>query len=235
MAAFSVLQARVGYNLGYTLSDTTPVTTTMAKQFLNDAVDYVVAKFFKRQCWKLLHELHKEKEYTLTGADSYDVYTVIGNSTDYYGFISDGDGWTASELDVFPLREVSIRNYDKVTEAGEFYPTDSRPYICFYEFDTESGHGNLPKFRIRPSSSTQTLYFRYICNPTAMSADASLSGLGDICDNLLVNYATARGWRVERNREEYAISWGEFQSELNELVGKYEESYWDAPRTDPVI
>ena len=233
MAAFSVLQSRVGYNLGYTLSATTPATSTMVKQWLNDAVDYVVAKFYKRFCWKLLHELQKEAIYPLTGASSYDVYTVIGNSTDHYAFISNGAGWTASELGVSPLDEISVKQYNKIL-AGQYYATESRPLIYFYEYDTATNHGNLPKFRIRPEASTETLYYRYLRHPTTMVDAGDLPCvLGDICDNILVNYATAQGWRREREMQQYSLSKGEFEAELNELIGKYEEPVWDAPRTDP--
>lgn len=233
MAALSALQAKVGYNLGYTLSTTTPATTAMITSFLNDGVEELIAEFFNRKCWKLLTQLHEEAEYTLTGATSYDVYTIIGDSTDYYGFISYGDGRTASRVGVYPLSEVSIEEEHKIqttNTSGDYFPNASNPYICFYEDDTATGHGNLPKVKIEPYTSTETLYFRYLSKATAMSADASTPDLSTVCDSALVWYATKMGEYRQANQQMQAMADQNYQRELNKLIGKYEEVVWDAPK-----
>ena len=229
MAALSVLQAKVGYNLGYTLSTTTPSTTTMITSFLNDGVDTVLEELFARKCWDLLTQLHEAKEYTLTGATSYDVYTVIGSSTDYYGFISYGGGRTASKLGEYPLTKVSIEERHKIQVGGEYCPNASNPYICFYEDDTADSHGNLPKFTIEPYTSTAVLYFRYLSKLTAMSDAAHTTELSVLCDNAVVWYATKMGEHREANPQMQAMSEQNYQRELNKLIGQYEEVVWDSP------
>lgn len=220
MAAFSTLYARVGYSLGYTLSTTTPVTLTEGKQFLNDGVDFIFAQFYGNKCWKLLQQHQKEVSYAMNGSStSYDLYTILGNSTDYYGFIN-------AQLGDFPVREVSIEEYYKIQNSGEYYPTCNNPYLCFFEYDTAEGHGNLPKVRVRPTSSTATLYFRYFIHPTAMSSDANTSGLGDICDNLLVLYAVAMGWMKMREPQMYVSTWQIFRDELDKLIAQYREDVY---------
>lgn len=229
MAALSVLQAKVGYNLGYTLSTTTPSTTTMITSFLNDGVDTVLEELFARKCWDLLTQLHEAKEYTLTGATSYDVYTVIGSSTDYYGFISYGGGRTASRLGEYPLTKVSIEEEHKIQSGGEYYPSSSDPYICFYEDDTTSEHGNLPKFKIMPYESTEVLYFRYLSKPTVMSDAAHTTELSVLCDNAVVWYATKMGEYRGANPQMKGMAEQNYQDEMNKLTGQYEEVVWDSP------
>ena len=216
----ATLETKLGYHMGLTLSSTTRWTTTQADALLNDAMKEVVRELHAAKCWKLLRELQKEATYTLTGATTYNVYTILGSSTDYYAFLN-------AKLDSYKVREVTIEDEDRIQANGEYYPTGSYPWICFYGYDSTENHGNLPVVRIRPSGSTGTLYFRYLRVPPTMGASAS-SCLPAECDNALIFLAASWLWSGDRNGEDSSRFYQLYQNEINRLIAKYEEPvYYD--------
>lgn len=151
----------IGYELGVTISTTTRWTTAMVTRWLQAAVEKALAEFYVNRCWNPLTQLQAIAEYSLDGSTTeYSVYTIIGSSTNYYNHIPN-----ATKLGSDPVTEVGIPDEYKIQTTGEYYRDYQRPYMVFMECDTTTGYGNLPKVRVRPYQSTQTLYFPYIKRP----------------------------------------------------------------------
>mgnify|MGYP001559595816 CR=1 FL=1 len=223
------LTADLGYIIGQTIGASSRLTTTAAERLLNKGQDKLVLKLYDRKCWRPLHELHKEASYTLTGATSYDVYTVIGSSTDYFGFVN-------ARLGTSFVDEVTIEEEYRIQSGGEYDPSADRPYICFYGYDTASGHGNLPKILVRPYTSTEILYFRYLKRPTTMQAatTAVAACLPSECDDAMLFYAASMTWAGDRNSEEFSRFRALWNDEVDRLIMKYEEPVFHDVRYQPV-
>jgi hypothetical protein len=212
------LQTSLGYHLGCTISASSRWTTTQTAALLNQALRKVVAELIAADCWKLLHELEEEAEYELDGSTSYNVYTAIGNSTNYQKFIG-------GRIEQFKVREATIEEEDKTQNSHEYEPTAVTPWIIFYDYDNTSEHGNLPVFRIKPSALTGTFYFRYLKNsPTMASGDTAVnSPLPVICDDAVIFLAAAYCWSGDRNGQDFARFHGLYKSEMADLIAEYEQ------------
>lgn len=217
----SQLTTDLGYIIGVTIGASSRPTTTQAERLLNKGLIKLCLKLYDRRCWKVLRELQKTAEYTLTGATSYNVYTILGSSTDYLGYVS-------GRLAEWNLNEVSIEEEHKIQTSGEYDPKATDPYICFWGYDTAAGHGNLPVVLIRPSASTEILYFRHLIRPpTIKSAVTAVdSPLPSECDDALIFYAASMYWAGERNSEEWGRFRGMWNDEVDKLIAKYEEPLW---------
>ena len=228
--SLATLETDLGYLLGCTISTTSRWTTTQVDVYLNRAQKKVVDELIAAKCWKLLREIQKEAEYTLTGTTSYNVYTVIGSSTDYYAFVG-------GKVDYHKLREVTIEDEDKIQATGEYYPTGTDPWICFYGYDSTTNHGNLPVVKIRPSSLTGTLYFRYLKAPPTMQTTETAVAccLPAMCENAILFLTAAWCWSGDRNTTESSRYYQMYQKEIADLIGKYEEPSWDGVDNRPVI
>lgn len=223
------LTTDLGYFIGVTIGSTSRPTTTATERLLNKGLEKLCLRLYDRRCWKVLHELHKEATYTLTGATSYDVYTVIGSSTDYFGYVN-------GRLGEYPLTEVTIEEEHKIQSGGEYDPSASDPYICFFAYDSTAGHGNLSKVKIRPYASTESLTFRYLRRPPTMQAasTAVASCLPGECDDAILYYAASLHWAGDRNSEEFSRFRALYNDEVDKLVTKYEEPVYESPTYRPV-
>ena len=226
MTSLATLRTNLGYHLGTTISTTSRWTTTQANALLNSALKKVVSKLFAARCWELLAMLEEEAEYTLTGDDSYSVYTVIGDSTDYQGFIG-------GRVGLYRLRVATIEEEHRTQLLGEYEPSAVNPWIIFFDYDSTEGHGNLPVFRIRPKSLTNTLYFRYLKNAPTMS-DTIDSCLPTVCDDAIIFHAAAMCWSGDRNTQEFARFWQLYLTELQDLRTQYEQPIFFDVRNLPV-
>lgn len=219
--AIATLQTSLGYHLGCTVSATSRWTSTQTAALLNQALRKVVADLYAAKCWKLLNTLEEEAEYTLTGATSYEVYTAIGDSTNYQAFIG-------GRIGQFPVREATIEEEHKTQNAHEYEPTALTPWIIFYDYDSTEEHGGLPVFRIKPSALTGTFYFRYLKNSPTMVSTTVLSPLPVQCDDAIMFLAAAYCWSGDRNTGEFSRFYQLHKSEMTDLIGKYEQPvYYD--------
>ena len=194
---------------------------------LNRAINYIVGQFYLEKCWKPLAKLQKEATYNLTGTEIYSVYTIIGSSTDYYGFIN------AQMKDIL-IKEVTIEEYNRINNAGEYVPTSADPYLCFYDYDSTVGHGALPKIRIRPYASTDPLYFRYLRNPVDLTTGGTIPDLYDYCGEAIVLWSAKTLWANDRNSEQFKLLDFRFNDEMKKLLSKFSEPFYDDVRYQPV-
>jgi hypothetical protein len=225
MAQLSALQARVGYKLGYTMSTNTHTTTTQATQFLNDAVDDIVAEAIEKEAWEVCRMLQKEVEYPLiVNQEEYSVYTVIGDSTDFQAIVSAQRG--DYECEILPITE-----YHEVIADGNYYPSVERPFLIVYEYGTN----NMPKFRMKPiPSSADTLYFRYLKYQTAMSASDSTPSLPTYCDELIVLYAAAVALIAEGREEQGMPLMQLYEKKKMRLIDTHAKPKWRGVRYAPI-
>ena len=221
-------QGLLGYHLGCTISSTSRWTTTQTAALLNQALRKVIADLYAAKCWHLLRELEEEAEYTLDGSSSYNVYTVIGNSTDYQAFIG-------GRINQFKVREATIEEEDRTQNSHEYSPTPSSPWIIFYDYDSTADHGNLPVFRIKPTATTGTLYFRHLKNsPTMESSTPVNSPLPAQCDDAIMFLAGAYCWSGDRNSQDFARFYELHKNEMTNLIGKYEQPVWSGVNNEPI-
>lgn len=201
-------------NIATDLRDTNHVRWVVAEKTraINRAMNYITNYFVRFKCWHPLTPLHKMATYTLiANTNEYDVYTVIGGSTDYKCFIK--ALWDKTEV-----REVTVEDEEKIKVGGEYEPTRDRPRIRFFKYDTGSGHGNLPKFELRPTPTTaDTCYFYYLRNQLTLSADVDipyLLGCDDIIEDLAKAYLTLQD-KDPRQLRDYLLI---FNDQLDSIV-----------------
>jgi hypothetical protein len=217
--AIATLQTSLGYHLGLTISSTSRWSSDQTAALLNQALRKIVAELYAAKCWKLLNVLEEEAEYTLDGSSSYSVYTAIGSSTNYQGFIG-------GRIGTARVREATIEEEYKTQTGGEYEPTALDPWIIFYDYDSAEGHGSLPVFRIKPSALTGTFYFRYLKVSPTMVSTTVLCPLPVECDDAIVFLAAAYCWSGDRNSGEFSRFHQLYKSEMAALIGKYEQPVW---------
>ena len=226
----ATLNTNLGYHLGCTLAATgTRWTTPQTTVLLNHALKKVVAELLAAKCWHLLRELEDEVEYTLTGATSYNMYTALGNSTDYQAFIG-------GRIGQYTVREATIEEEHRTQSSHEYEPTALTPWIIFFDYDSTENHGNLPVFRIKPSATTGTFYIRYLKNsPTMASGESAVNfPLPPHCEEAVLFLAAAYCWSGDRNGEEFNRFYQLHKAEMTDLITQYEQPIYSDVYNEPI-
>jgi hypothetical protein len=160
--------------------------------------------------------LMKEAEYNMDGSTEwYSLYTVLGDSADYYDFVS-------GTMGDYQLRLCTIEEEHKLKTDGEYYPTVSQPYMVFWQYDATN---DMPKVGFRPKSATETVYLRYLRKPVTMDGSND-SCLPEYCDDAILYYAAYLSWAGYREITERQMWLNQYKEELRGLIEKYAQNVW---------
>ena len=133
---------------------------------------------------------------------------AVGSFTGQFYIYDDSGTFEAENLDLTPLKG-SAAVEDVVTITGAA---------------VASVH-DCPLFQVWPTpASADTFKLWWLNKADTMSAATDTPSLPNECDELLVLYATARGWKAEGRQDMHTAFWQEFMQELLKKVDNYRET-----------
>ena len=193
---------------------------------INRTTESLISTFVTNNCWQILMHLTKEISYKLDGSRSYSLYTVIGNSTDFYTIVNAYLG-DANRADTRIIK-VGIDEFHRICDNPEYNVDVGNPYYTLWKYDSTTGHGNLPYIWIYPYSVTRYLWLRFLRNYTPIVITTNETcDMPDICRNTIVYGAAKRLWIADRNPDMATIMAGDYTRELRDLIENYNEGWQD--------
>ena len=193
---------------------------------INRTAESLIVTFVTNNCWQLLLHLTKEVSYQLDGSRSYSLYSVLGDSTDFYTIVNAYLG-NATRPDTRIIR-VGPDEFHRICDSPEYSVSVSHPYCTLWKYDSESGHGNLPYIWIYPYATARYLWLRYLRNYNSIIVDTNVTcDMPDVCRNAIVLGAAKRLWIADRNVEMATLMVNDYARELQNLIENYSEGWQD--------